>query len=210
MQQALFPYGPVDPLNPTSFNDLLTAAEAVITTYQNAYRQRVAELATIKSEFALKDDEFEESETRAQHLKMQLQDLGEQCTAQTQKAELLEGMLRERDQPPSSDCGCEARSDVGRRESRVRSGQAGGSDSGFESDGDSVFSAHTPEQQDEGLRTKGHEYVDPQSHDVPLPMSTQPMYSTDVRRENEMLRMRVAELESAVDGCLALISNPLA
>src|SRR3546814_13961587 len=41
MQSALFPYGPVDPLNPASFNDLLSAAEALISTYQNAYRPRV-------------------------------------------------------------------------------------------------------------------------------------------------------------------------
>jgi hypothetical protein len=198
MQQALFPYGPVDPLNPTSFNDLLNAAEAVITTFQNAYRQRVAELAAIRSEVALKEDEFDECETRAQHLKMQLQDLGEECTAQTQKAELLEGMLRER---PASECTCEASSANARRRG---SGRAG-SDSGFESDGDSVFSAHAEQQ--ETVRRKSQESPMVQGQGLGL-SNPSPMFSNDLRRENEMLRLRVMELEGAVEGCLNMISGP--
>jgi hypothetical protein len=207
MQSALFPYGPVDPLNPTSFNDLLAAAEAVISTYQNAYRQRCTELSQLRDETQLHQDELEECETRARHLKAQLQDMGEQCTAQTQKAEALEGMLRAR--PSSAASGPFEES----RETLVESGRGrmghAGSDSGFESDGDSVFShvdlhGNSP--------TKPH--VMPSITSLPArPMtaaSSRPQFSNDLRVENELLRQRVIELEGAVDSCLDMISNPLA
>lgn len=190
IQHALFPHGPVDPLNPTSFNDLLAAAEATILTYQNAYRQlRVSELPTLQSELALKEDEIEECETRAQHLKMQLQDLGEQCTAQAQKADVLETMLREKCEGEN----CSA-SSGSRRGSRVI---RPGSDSGFESDGDSVFS----EAQHAIVgNTKSRD-----QHAAAIP--SQSMFSSNMSRENHMLRLRVEELESSVDDCLSLVSG---
>jgi hypothetical protein len=209
MQSALFPYGPVDPLNPSSFNDLLAAAEAVITTYQNAYKQRVAELDAIKSDSGVKQDELEECETRAMHLKMQLQDLGEQCTAQTQRADTLEGMLRDQISAPVSRCDCEhqSRSLDERRRRRNVDAERPASDSGFESDGDSVFSQV---ERHDTIRIKSLNAPSsaPQSQSFGTLNFPSSMFSNDLRRENEMLRMRVVELEGAVEGCLDLISNP--
>ncbi|KIW00785.1 uncharacterized protein PV09_07764 [Verruconis gallopava] len=229
--QALFPHGPVDPLNPSSFNDLLTAAEAVISTYQNAYAQRVAELSFLRSETALKQDELEECETRAQHLKMQLVDLSEQCNAQKEKADLLEGMLRDRESEAASSaavapdgtaiCQCGSRIRLSEQEegkaSRQRRGPSSraGSDSGFESDGDSVFSAHNEHQNDTAATAKGKMLrQSPHSSLHIANYTSHPAYSSsgnsDLRRENELLRARVLELESAVEGCLGMLSNPLA
>jgi hypothetical protein len=200
LQSALFPYGPVDPLNPASFNDLLTAAEAMISTYQNAYKQRCAELDQLKAETALKDEELEECETRAQSLKSQLVDMSEQCTAQTRKAESLECMLRERPLTPPT-CQFES-SETLVEERRQMRGNHAASDSGFESDGESVFSQASP------MKAR---VVNMPSRPATAAVSfARPQYSNDLRTENEMLRQRIAELEGGVDSCLDMLSNPLA
>lgn len=200
LQSALFPYGAVDPLNPASFNDLLTAAEAVISTYQNAYKQRCAELNQLKAETALKDEELEECETRAQSLKSQLVEMSEQCTAQTQKAESLEGMLRERPLTPPA-CQFESNETLVEGRRHVRGNHAA-SDSGFESDGESVFSQASP--------MKARMVLMPSRPATAAMSPVRPQYSNDLRTENEMLRRRIAELEGGVDDCMDMLSNPLA
>ena len=192
---ALFPYGPLDPLNPSSFNDLLAAAEAVISTYQNAYRQRCAELSQARAEVALREEEVEECETRAQCLKAQLRDMGEQCTAQTERADSLEAMLRT-PPPPQFES-----SETLVEESAVPRGQTAASDSGFESDGDSILT-RSP--------IKDRATIARPAPAAAAGTRSAPQFSHDLRTENEMLRQRVLELEGAVDSCLDMISNPLA
>ena len=207
MHAALFPYGPVDPLNPTSFNDLLAAAEATIATYQNAYRQRVAELASVKAEMALKEEEVEECETRASCLKAQLRDMSEQVAAQTERAESLEAMVREVEvQRPVFEESCETLVEEG----PGRRGQTAASDSGFESDGDSVLSRRNSPVKDRAAATAAIISRPPVMGNVAMHSPSRPQYSNDLRVENEMLRQRVLELEGAVDSCLDMISNPLA
>ncbi|QDS70356.1 hypothetical protein FKW77_008961 [Venturia effusa] len=158
---ALFPHGPADPLEPNSFNDLLNAAESIISNMQNAYRARCAEVKELQCEISVKDEETEEAETRARHLKMQLEDMAKQVSAQEAKTEVLERMLTQQQREtrqlrrqsldrssvsprrvslrvvPDDD----HQDDVGATNWK-RMSRTGASDSGFESDGDndSVFS----------------------------------------------------------------------
>lgn len=89
ISQALFPHGPVDPLAPSSFNDLLANAEALLSRYQRSYRQLSTALVDAQSEQSAQDDELDEAETRARHLKMQLETMAERATEQDEQMQTL-------------------------------------------------------------------------------------------------------------------------
>lgn len=93
VESALFPHGPADPLNPTSFNDLLAAAESVIHRYQEAYRQQHFLIADLQAEQDAQDDELDEAETRARHLKLQLDDMAAKATEQNREMQRLRSEL---------------------------------------------------------------------------------------------------------------------
>lgn len=80
--QALFPHGPVDPLAPESFNDLLSTAEHLLTQYQSAYRQLSSAFGDARAEQSAQEDELDESETRVRHLKMQLETMAARASEQ--------------------------------------------------------------------------------------------------------------------------------
>lgn len=129
---------------------------------QNAYRTRCAELRELKCEISVKDEETKEAETRARHLKMQLEEMAAQVSAQETKTEMLERMLVQQQRetrdlrrqsleqtPPRRVSlrlvpGDQQQEDVTRNWKRTS--RTGASDSGFESDGDSesVFSLRSP------------------------------------------------------------------
>ncbi|KAF1940910.1 hypothetical protein EJ02DRAFT_455579 [Clathrospora elynae] len=97
ISQALFPHGPADPLAPSSFHDLLTNAESLLSRYQNSYRQLSTALVDAHSEQSAQDDELDEAETRARHLKMQLETMAARAAEQDeQMRKLVEELAFER------------------------------------------------------------------------------------------------------------------
>lgn len=97
ISQALFPHGPVDPLAPSSFNDLLSTAESLLARYQNSYRQLSTTVNDLHAEQSAQDDELDESETRVRHLKMQLETMAARASEQdAQMQRLMEELTFER------------------------------------------------------------------------------------------------------------------
>ncbi|KAH8725418.1 hypothetical protein GQ44DRAFT_707047 [Phaeosphaeriaceae sp. PMI808] len=95
--QALFPHGPMDPLAPSSFNDLLANAEALLTRYQSSYRQLSTALVDARSEQSAQEDELDEADTRVRHLKMQLETMAARANDQDeQMRKLMEDLASER------------------------------------------------------------------------------------------------------------------
>ncbi|KAF2791687.1 hypothetical protein K505DRAFT_326666 [Melanomma pulvis-pyrius CBS 109.77] len=82
ISQSLFPHGPVDPLDPSSFHDLLSVAEKLLSRYQTAYREVSSELADTRAEQSAQDDELDEADTRTRHLKMQLETVAARASEQ--------------------------------------------------------------------------------------------------------------------------------
>ncbi|KAL5119080.1 hypothetical protein ACEQ8H_003004 [Pleosporales sp. CAS-2024a] len=83
--KALFPHGPPDPLAPSSFNDLLSNAEALLTRFQNSYRQLSTALVDARSEQSAQEDELDEADTRVRHLKMQLETMAVRAAEQDEQ-----------------------------------------------------------------------------------------------------------------------------
>lgn len=154
INSSLFPHGPADPLSPHAFNDLLLNATSLLERFQTAYREKVDFLESIRPEMEAQKEEVAEAQTRAEHLKMQLEDLGQRAEEQKQvNLELLQQIAEEkvRSQEVANTIRL-VRSEVhggaedeSRRGKRRSAGSA--ADSGFESDTDrdtdvsSVFSS---------------------------------------------------------------------
>jgi hypothetical protein len=89
---ALFPHGtspssPRDTFSPAAFKNLQMNATGLLTKMQAAYRERSAALRDLQAERSAQRDELEEAETRAQHLKMQLEGMA-------RKAQEHEGVVK--------------------------------------------------------------------------------------------------------------------
>ena len=97
IQDALFPHGAVDPLDPASFNDLLFNAESLISRLQAAYRAEKRHFDNFIAERSAQDDEVEEAKVRARHLKLQLDDMAAKAAEQDAAARALgEELAREK------------------------------------------------------------------------------------------------------------------
>jgi hypothetical protein len=209
---SLFPLGSADPLDPTAFHDLLTHATALIQTFQSAYRVQASALYDLQAEHAAQADELDEAETRARHLKMQLDDMGGRLVEQERECEVH--LLRERTQKEEAERRWEE------VEKKKISGGSGdhGSDSGFESEGDGdarsqssagsspelvpcepenslAWGAQSKMQSSQRESWKGTGALNA----VSIPNGL------DLRTENQALRLRIADLELAVDSCLDLL-----
>lgn len=89
ISQALFPHGPTDPLDPSSFHDLLTNAEALLSRYQTSYRELSTSLVDARSEQSAQEDELDEADTRVRHLKMQLETMAARANEQDEQMRRL-------------------------------------------------------------------------------------------------------------------------
>lgn len=97
ISQALFPHGPADPLAPSSFNDLLSNAESLLSRFQTSYRQLSTALVDARAEQSAQDDELDEAETRVRHLKSQLETMAARASEQDeQMRRLMEELMFER------------------------------------------------------------------------------------------------------------------
>ncbi|KAF1915597.1 hypothetical protein BDU57DRAFT_452732 [Ampelomyces quisqualis] len=156
---ALFPHGPADPLAPSSFNDLLANAEALLSRYQQSYRQLSAVLVDARSEQSAQEDELDEADTRVRHLKMQLETMAARATEhdeqirnlteelaferrarQEEEAARTRSLALVRSQPICEHAACDT---TPRRRNRISNSEIS-VDSGFESEAEtdaaSVFS----------------------------------------------------------------------
>lgn len=82
IQTALFPLGKVDYASPEDFNDLQTNAEKTIGRLQSAYQKSLQSARAITSEKNVLTDELEASQTRSEHLKLQLANMAAQSAKQ--------------------------------------------------------------------------------------------------------------------------------
>ncbi|KAF2086870.1 hypothetical protein K490DRAFT_66184 [Saccharata proteae CBS 121410] len=167
VQHALFPHGSPDPLDPSSFNDLVITSTKLLQQYQSAYRGLSAAVRDARAEQSASRDEADEADTRARHLKMQLDGMAAKAAEQDQAMRLLAAELAEERQRRQEDeeargrslrlvkqgagCSCGAATSTTASNPNRRSADATSvSDSGFESDGEtalessssSVFSEH--------------------------------------------------------------------
>ena len=84
INKALFPSGPADPSSPAALKNLQQQAESLLSRIQSAYRERTLQVREIAAEKEALADEALGAETRAQHLKMQLNDMSTKFTEQDQ------------------------------------------------------------------------------------------------------------------------------
>jgi hypothetical protein len=93
IEKALFPAGDPDTFSPAAFKNLQLNAVGVLGKMQTAYRQRVASFKEMEAELAARQDEFEEADTRAQHLKMQLEGMATRAAEQEKAMQQLQEQL---------------------------------------------------------------------------------------------------------------------
>lgn len=78
----LFPNGTPDSQDPARFQELLRNAETLITRIQAAYNQQSAALQNARQEREAASEEAQEANTRAKHLKSQLDEIGSKAIEQ--------------------------------------------------------------------------------------------------------------------------------
>jgi hypothetical protein len=97
IRSALFPTGENDPFSPSAFKNLLTNAEGLLNKLQNAYKIRTISLQELAAEKEVQAEELEEAETRAKHLKMQLEDMAQRVMAHDDEMKkVVEALNKER------------------------------------------------------------------------------------------------------------------
>jgi hypothetical protein len=232
-ETALFPHGPVDPLDPTSFHDLLTNANSLISRLESAYKARCLEVQDVRAKAATKKGELSDLDTRDSHLKMQLDGMAIQLAAQQRKSDMIERMLEEeRIRRKKCEEALGARqtsiSSSGDQEKKLACKEGHfSSDSGFGSDRGSVYSVQIPNFDDEDITPVedevGHLNVagGKRGEDAAYPSNVvascqkctnafvpSALGKSELQDENQQLKLRVLELEMAVDGCVEMITNP--
>lgn len=100
IEAALFPAGSPnerDAFSPAAYKNLQTNAVGLLTKMQSAYRERVITIRELQGERSAQMDEIEEAETRAQHLKMQLEGMARKAQEQEKAMQqLMDELLAER------------------------------------------------------------------------------------------------------------------
>ena len=82
IHNALFPNGMPDPSSAAAFKSLQQQAEMLLTRLQAAYKERASALKETLAEKEALNEETQGAETRARHLKMQLDAMAEQLAEQ--------------------------------------------------------------------------------------------------------------------------------
>lgn len=100
VEAALFPRGPPterDTFSPSAFKNLQANATGLLLKMQGAYRQRAAALRDVAAEREAQRDELEEAETRAAHLKMQLEGMARKAADHERDMKsLMEDLIAEK------------------------------------------------------------------------------------------------------------------
>ncbi|KAI9805188.1 MAG: hypothetical protein M1825_001024 [Sarcosagium campestre] len=94
---ALFPVGRPDPMSPSSFRNLQDNSEALFLRMQTAYRLRTLSLQEAATEKCALQDEKDKSDARANLLKVQLEDTRSRVSEQESTIkELIDELVQER------------------------------------------------------------------------------------------------------------------
>lgn len=100
VDEALFPAGSPtskDTFSPAAYKNLQQQASGLLTKMQIAYRQKAQALSELEKEREADRDELEEAETRATHLKLQLEDMAHKAVEQERHMkQLMEELAAER------------------------------------------------------------------------------------------------------------------
>ncbi|PNS15375.1 Abnormal spindle-like microcephaly-associated [Sphaceloma murrayae] len=225
---SLFPHGPSDPHDPASFNDLLLSASALADRLQTAYRAQAALLRQAQAERDAAAEEKDEAATRAAHLKSQLETLAQTFGEQTRTMrDMDEELRRERERRVEMEAELDSlrrwkgQAEEGGRDSvlsgdeetprrrRKRGSEGLNSDSGFESDSESLTCSMETASTFSGPVTPGMGGI---TGVMEGPWeegrkNTPGVWGVvgDLQRENYRLKTRVRDLEGAVEGCLSLV-----
>ncbi|KUI65337.1 hypothetical protein VM1G_01019 [Cytospora mali] len=158
IEEALFPAGSPtgkDAFSPAAYKNLQQQATGLLNKMQNAYRQKAQALSHLEKEREADRDELEEAETRATHLKFQLEDMAHKAAEQEQRMkQLMEELSAERRAraddrntlmkrlPVQSEAGSTISEDLGvddAEEMQKRKWRkSNGTDTSFETDDDSI------------------------------------------------------------------------
>ncbi|ROW12129.1 hypothetical protein VMCG_00547 [Cytospora schulzeri] len=158
VEEALFPAGSPagkDAFSPAGYKNLQQQATGLLNKMQNAYRQKAQALSHLEKEREADRDELEEAETRATHLKYQLEDMAHKAAEQEQRMKsLMEELAAERRArvddrnslmkrlPVQSEAGSTISEDLGvddAEEMQKRKWRkSNGTDTSFETDDDSI------------------------------------------------------------------------
>ena len=158
IEEALFPAGSPtgkDAFSPAAYKNLQQQATGLLNKMQNAYRQKAQAVAHLEKEREADRDELEEAETRATHLKYQLEDMALKATEQEQRMKLLmeelaaERRARAEDKnslmkrlPAQSEAGSAISEDLGVDDAEAMQKRkwrkSNGTDASFETDDDSI------------------------------------------------------------------------
>lgn len=97
INKSLFPAGPADPFSPAAFKNLVQNAEGLLTRLQAAYKERVISLHEMTAEKETQTEELEGAETRARHLKIQLDDMAAKLAKQDElMMDMVDSLAREK------------------------------------------------------------------------------------------------------------------
>lgn len=97
INKALFPAGPADPFSPAAFKNLVQNAEGLLSRLQAAYKERAITMRELAAEKDAQAEELAESETRAKHLKVQLDDMAAKLARQDNIVmDLVDGLAQEK------------------------------------------------------------------------------------------------------------------
>ncbi|KAI4722037.1 hypothetical protein E4T48_01727 [Aureobasidium sp. EXF-10727] len=228
----LFPVGHPADKTPASFDELLHNAEFLINRLQTAYKEQASALQAARAEREAQTEETEEASTRAQHLKLQLENLAAQAAEQAATNRALAEELAAEKQRRHEDREHYERiarhNDLTPRRNRHSDGSSLHSDSGFESEADTAESCSRPltptSPNPNNYTLMGHnerwstamepikEVVRPVSRDSTTARIPGRTCEIDagvwmfMRDEKTRLERRVQELEGVLDGCLDLIA----
>ena len=96
IKEILFPEGPIDEFSPAAFKNLQQNAEGALRLFQNAYKDNQIALRKTTSEKNIQSDEMEASDTRNEHLKMQLLEMAERAAEQEKLIASLQAEVEQR------------------------------------------------------------------------------------------------------------------
>ncbi|KAI4743306.1 hypothetical protein E4T50_06286 [Aureobasidium sp. EXF-12298] len=226
----LFPVGLPSDKTPATFDELLHNAEFLINRLQTAYKEQSSALQAARAEREAQTEETEEASTRAQHLKLQLENLAavsaEQAATNRALAEELAAEKQRRHEDREHYERLARQNDLTPRRNRHSDGSSMHSDSGFESEADTAESCSRPltptspnpnnytlhDNRWSSAMQPIKEVVRPVSRDSTTARIPGRTCEIDagvymfMRDEKVRLERRVQELEGVLDGCLDLIA----
>ena len=226
----LFPVGLPSDKTPATFDELLHNAEFLINRLQTAYKEQSSALQAARAEREAQTEETEEASTRAQHLKLQLENLAavsaDQAATNRALAEELAAEKQRRHEDREHYERIARQNDLTPRRNRHSDGSSLHSDSGFESEADTAESCSRPltptspnpnnytlhDNRWSSAMEPIKEVVRPVSRDSTTARIPGRTCEIDagvymfMRDEKARLERRVQELEGVLDGCLDLIA----